>query len=49
MASQLFQLSPRDPLTLIVTVTGMAAIGAVAAYLPARRAMRVNPMIALKE
>jgi len=44
----LFGLSPLDPLVLITTVGGMFVVGAAAAYFPARSAMRVSPMIALR-
>jgi ABC-type antimicrobial peptide transport system permease subunit len=44
----LFGISPMDPLTLVAVaiVIGMAVL--VASYLPARRAARVDPMIALR-
>jgi ABC-type antimicrobial peptide transport system permease subunit len=44
----LFGISPMDPLTLLAValVIGMAVL--IASYLPARRAARVDPMIALR-
>ena len=44
----LFELSPTDPLILISVVASIALIASLAAYLPARRASRVDPVAALK-
>jgi ABC-type lipoprotein release transport system permease subunit len=46
--SLLFGVSPTDPATLVATAALMLFIAAVAAYLPARRASRVDPMAALR-
>jgi putative ABC transport system permease protein len=46
--SLLFQVSPTDPLTLGLVASATAALGVVASYLPARRAVRVDPMEALR-
>jgi predicted permease len=43
----LFGLPPRDPLTMVAAVAVMAVVSALAGYLPARRASRVDPMVAL--
>ena len=43
----LFGLPPRDPMTMFAAVAVMAIVSAFAGYLPARRASRVDPMIAL--
>jgi predicted permease len=48
VASQLFGLSARDPMTLAVAVIVLAAVGALAGYLPARRAAAVEPIRALR-
>ena len=46
--SFLFELTPRDPVTLGVT-TGMLALSTLlAGYLPARRASRIDPAVALR-
>jgi predicted permease len=47
-ASQIWGVSPHDPLTLSIVVTVMVAVGFAACYVPARRATRVDPMIALR-
>jgi ABC-type antimicrobial peptide transport system permease subunit len=46
-ASLLYGLSPTDRLTIILASLTMIAVSAFAAYLPARRASRVDPMKAL--
>jgi putative ABC transport system permease protein len=48
MASLLFQVSTTDPLTFIAVGIGLAAIGLLACFVPARRAAKVDPMVALR-
>jgi putative ABC transport system permease protein len=48
IASELFGVKPADPATLIGAVLSMVGIALLAAYLPARRATRVDPVIALR-
>jgi ABC-type antimicrobial peptide transport system permease subunit len=48
ISSQLFGLQASDPLSLALGVVILAAVGALSGYLPARRAMRVDPMVALR-
>jgi ABC-type lipoprotein release transport system permease subunit len=44
----LFALSPRDPATLGAVAVLLLATALVASYVPARRATRVDPVIALR-
>jgi putative ABC transport system permease protein len=48
VAHMLFGVSSHDPVTLVAVALGLATVAALAAFFPARRAMRVNPMVALK-
>ena len=49
LESVLFEVQPRDPLTYAAVGAGLLAVCWVATYLPARRALTINPAIALKE
>jgi ABC-type antimicrobial peptide transport system permease subunit len=48
LQSLMYNVSPSDPLTFAAVGFGVIAIALVACYLPARRATRVSPMIALR-
>lgn len=48
LASFLYAVGPRDPVTLIVASAVLALVALLASYLPARRAMKVDPVIALR-
>jgi predicted permease len=48
MKDMLFDVSPADPTTFIVITTVLVATAVVAAFTPARRAARVDPMHALR-
>ena len=47
VATLLFGLPPTDPMSIALAVAVMLLVSAVAGYLPARRASRVDPMVAL--
>ena len=46
--SLLFGLKPSDPLTLLTCVLVLSVIAALASFIPARRAAKVDPMVALR-
>ena len=46
--SLLFEVSPRDPVTLAAIAVSLALVGLVASLVPARRATRVDPLVALR-
>jgi predicted permease len=48
LGSLLVGVSPSDPVTLIVVALLLAAVGLVASFIPARRAMKIEPLRALK-
>ena len=48
LAGMLHNVSPADPLTYAVLALALALVALLACYLPARRATRVDPMVALR-
>ena len=48
LKSQLFEISPMDPATYAIALSMLMAVAAWAAFLPAHRATRVDPVIALR-
>ena len=48
LRSQLFGVTPRDPLTLVAVIGILGGLGLAATYVPARRARRLDPIVALR-
>jgi putative ABC transport system permease protein len=48
MSSVLFDVKPTDPLTFAAVAVLLTVVAFLASYIPARRAMRVDPMVALR-
>jgi predicted permease len=49
LAFIVYQATPRDPLVLVGTVLVMTSLGLVATWIPAQRALSIDPMILLRE
>jgi ABC-type antimicrobial peptide transport system permease subunit len=48
VASQLYGITPADPLSFLIALAVLAAVGTVTALIPANRASRIEPVVALQ-
>jgi ABC-type antimicrobial peptide transport system permease subunit len=49
LAFIVYQATPRDPLVLTGVVVAMALLGLVATWIPAQRALSIDPLVLLRE
>jgi putative ABC transport system permease protein len=49
LTSLVYAIHPNDPVTFVTVTVSVAALSVLAAYIPARRAARIEPVVALRE
>jgi len=49
MATLLFEVAPTDPTTYVMVSSGLFAVALLASFVPARRAARVEVLVALRD
>jgi ABC-type antimicrobial peptide transport system permease subunit len=49
VASLMYEVGPRDPITLVSTAGAVTGVGLLAGWLPARRAARIDPVAVLRK
>ena len=49
LSTELHGVTPTDPLSYLAVVSAMAVVTAIACWVPTRRAMRVNPLVAIRD
>jgi ABC-type antimicrobial peptide transport system permease subunit len=48
ISSQLYGISPYDPWAVSVSIAVLVSVSTIASFIPARRATKVDPMVALR-
>jgi putative ABC transport system permease protein len=48
LQNYVFEVSPADPLSILLAIAALSTIGLLACWLPARRAARTDPLVTLR-